>query len=276
MNAINLNTPLKSSLMFGFGNAKLSQAIGTFSLPAGYSCPFASACLSKAHRKTGHITDGPKTEFRCFAASQECTYTRVRQSRWNNFENLRKAKTVTGMAKLIQSSLPVGIGLIRVHVSGDFFSEDYFVSWLNVAMNNPNIVFYGYTKAIKYLVEYKKHIPSNFRFTASRGGTHDFLIDKHNLKSAVVVYSVKEAEEKRLEIDHDDYHAAFGENSFALLLHGVQPSGTKAGEALKSLKKQGLGTYNHAKRDNNLTRKPITIRILKVNGKIKKYESTKS
>ena len=56
----------------------------------------------------------------------------------------------------------------------------------------------------------------------------------------MVVFSEAEAKEKGLEIDHDDSHAAVPEwrhNSFALLVHGVQPKGSKAAEALKILKR---------------------------------------
>ena len=45
-----------------------------FSLPAGYSCPFADECLSKADRITGKITDGPDMKFRCFQASLEAVF----------------------------------------------------------------------------------------------------------------------------------------------------------------------------------------------------------
>lgn len=218
----------QNKLFFGQGNAKLNLSVSTFSLPAGYTCPGALNCLSKANRETGKITDGPKNEFRCFAASMECVFTNVRESRWGNFELLKKAFSLDKMANLIQDSLPYKIGLVRCHVSGDFYNETYFLAWLNVAIENPDLIIYGYTKCLNYLVKYKKYIPSNFRFTASKGGKHDILIKKHKLKFAEVVYSVKEAEEKGLEIDHDDNHAIAGKSSFALLLHGIQPAGSQA------------------------------------------------
>lgn len=248
----------KAPLVFGRGNAKLSDATGTFSLPAGWSCPFAQDCLAKASRAGGIIKDGPKTQFRCFAASAESTFPSVRDARWRNYDALKKAGTIEGMAEVIQKSLPFGLGLIRIHVSGDFYNENYFLAWLNVAYNNPLIVFYGYTKALPLLVKYRKHLPANFRFTASKGGTHDHLIAKYGLKSAEVVFSVKEAEEKGLEIDHDDSHAAFGDESFALLLHGTQPVGTKANAAWKLLRKNGEGSYNEKKKQER-TYKPVKI-----------------
>jgi hypothetical protein len=73
--------------------------------------------------------------------------------------------------------------------------------------------------------------------TASRGGKHDDLIEKLGWKEALVVYSEKEAEQKGLEIDHDDTHAAFGKENFALLIHGTQPKGSAASVALQKIKR---------------------------------------
>lgn len=251
----------KSKLSFNFGNAKLSKGIATFSLPAGHSCPFAKACFSKADRLTGKITDGKDNQFRCFAASDECLYTNVRNARWTNYLLLKKAGNVEKMAGLIQQSLPLNVVVVRVHVSGDFYSEKYFLAWLNVALNNPAITFYGYTKALPFLVKYKKYIPSNFRFTASKGGTCDNLIVKHKLKYAEVVFSPEEAEEKGMEIDHDDSKALANRNSFALLLHGNQPAGSRAAGAKLALKHRGITGYNEHSPRFKIPSKPITIYV---------------
>ena len=258
-------------LKFGFGNAKLSALIATFSLPAGYSCPFAHECLSKASVKNGIIKDGPHTRFRCFAASQESTYPNVRNMRWFNYDLLRKAKTMPAMGQLIHDSLPAKIGFVRVHVSGDFWSESYFLAWLNVAWNNPLITFYGYTKATPYLVSYKNKIPPNFRFTASKGGTRDNLIAKHDLKYAEVVFSVNEAKEKNLEIDHDDSHAIGSPDSFALLLHGTQPPGTPASKAWTTLIRNGIGGYGTATSSRNMNHytSPFRVRVNVFPSKVK-------
>ena len=78
----------------------------------------------------------------------------------------------------------------------------------------------------------------------SGGRRHDHLIEQHNLRESVVVFSEAEAAEKGLEIDHDDSHAAVPSwrcNDFALLVHGVQPAGSEAGKAVSALK--GKGSY---------------------------------
>jgi len=235
-----------NKLFFGLGNAKLKdRQIYTFSLPAGHSCPFAEECLSKADKVTGKIKDGPHMKFRCFAASQETIWTSVRNSRWHNYNLIRKL-TIEPTVKLIQDSLPPKAEIIRVHVSGDFFNAAYFKAWMEVAGDNPNILFYAYTKCTSYMVKYKDLVPGNFILTASYGGRNDHLIKEHRLKSARVVFSESEASELGLEIDHDDSHAYDGYKSFALLLHGIQPKDSPAATALRQMNKAGI-KYSYAK-----------------------------
>ena len=85
-------------------------------------------------------------------------------------------------------------------------------------------------------------IPSNLILTASEGGKFDSRIG--SMKRATVVYSEEQAAALGLEIDHDDSHAYDGQESFALLLHGMQQKGTPAAKALSALKLQGIGGYS--------------------------------
>jgi len=235
----------KTLLVFGKGNAKLDGNIQTFSLPSGFTCPGASACLSKANRDTGKITDGAGCEFRCFSASQECLFRNVRESRWNNLELLRTALTVEGMKALILQSLPSTPFqvVVRIHVAGDFFSQAYFDAWLEVAKEKKNFLLYAYTKSLPFWVARLADIPSNFILTASFGGKFDAMIEAHNLRFAKVVYTEEQAAALGLEIDHDDSHAYTAGASFALLLHGTQPAGTPANMALRKLRKEKKGGY---------------------------------
>lgn len=227
-------------LKFGKGNAKLDERIATFSLPAGYTCPGASACLARANRETGKVTDGPLSQFRCFAASAEAAFPSVRKNRWDNFD-LLKGKTRDEMRDLILASLPEN-KVIRIHVSGDFFNEAYFGAWLDVAKARPDVKFYAYTKSIPTWRANEGEIPANFILTASEGGRYDDQIGA--LKRARVVFSEEQAQALGLDIDHDDSHAYDGNESFALLLHGTQAKGTVAAKALSALKHQGIGGYS--------------------------------
>lgn len=232
-----------TKLKFAKGNAKLEKDTAIFSLPAGHTCAGALQCLSASHRTTGKLTDGPQTVFRCYAATGENLFKNIRVSRWRNYD-LLKGKSVGEMSELINRSLPrKGIKLVRVHSSGDFFNQDYFDAWLIVARKNPGLIFYAYTKMLPLWVRRQTCIPANFKLVASRGGKFDSLIEKHNLRSVTVVYTVAEARKRKLQIDHDDTLAWKGTRSFALLLHGTQPAGSLAGKALYKLRKAKLGGY---------------------------------
>ena len=230
-------------------NAKLRQLVEStfgkgykgysFSLPSGHSCPFAKDCLSKSDRITGKITDGKDTLFRCFSAMDEARSSNARAQRWHNFDILRKM-SFEEMVTEIDTSIPDDMGICRVHVGGDMFNEKYFLAWLEVARRHSEVIFYAYTKSIQYWVSNLDRIPENFSLNASRGSRVDGLIDEHDLKVAEVVYSLDEAIAKGLEIDHDESHAIKNNGSFALLIHGTQPSGSKASEAIKELKRQNV------------------------------------
>ena len=78
---------------------------------------------------------------------------------------------------------------------------------------------------------------------AGPGPIDDELIEAENLRSAKVIFSEDEA--SYMDIDHDDSHAArpsLKNQDFALLIHGTQPKGSTAAEALKALK--GKGSYS--------------------------------
>ena len=227
------------------------RKIYSLDLLSGYSCPYAEKCLSKAvvqpdgKRK---IKDGKKTEFRCFSASQEVQYTNVYNSRKHNFDILRKL-SCGEMVDVINQSLPTNAGIVRIHVAGDFFSQQYMEAWYTVALLNPKTLFYAYTKSLRFWLAINEFpILHNFVLTASYGGRDDHMIDEFNLRSTKVVFSEAEAEELGLAIDHDDSHAAkpsLRDNSFALLIHGTQPAGSEASTALKKLK--GKGSYSRKK-----------------------------
>lgn len=237
------------TLKFGEPNAKLKKLakklklkLKTFSLPAGWTCPGAKDCLSRADRATGKIKDGPDTEFRCFAASGEARSPSLRKAVWHNFDLINQTMNnawrydkdkVQTIADLIENSLPK-CDIVRVHVGGDYFNQSYLEAWIEVAKRKPDVVFYSYSKSLMFFSKFA--LPENLILTASRGGKYDDLIDLHGWKEAVVVYSEQEAATKGLEIDHDDEHAAFGIGDFALLIHGTQPKGSAASQALQKIK----------------------------------------
>ena len=190
---------MNSKLHFSNGNAKL-KGIWIFNLPAGWSCPFAKKCRSHSDRETGKIQDGDSAEFRCYAASAEAIYPKLRALLWRNWEELR-GKSAREMAQIIDESLPSRMRgqIYRIHSHGDFFNQDYFDAWMEVAMRYPKIRFYAYTKAVPFWVKRLHSIPRNFVLNASKGGSHDHLIEKHKLKFAEVVFDPSDAKKKKNE-----------------------------------------------------------------------------
>ena len=119
------------TLSFGTPNAKLAKLakrlklkLKTFSLPSGWTCPFAQECLSKFPRDGGRgdLKDGPLTKFRCFQASAEAVYPSLREMVWKNFDIIKSSKgDDLELADLIEKMLPNKFDILRVHVGGDFF-----------------------------------------------------------------------------------------------------------------------------------------------------------
>lgn len=240
-------------LNFGKANAKLIELekivggkVFTFSLLAGHTCPQANECHSKV--VDGRIVDGPHMKFRCFSASTEVLFTSVYNSRKHNMNAIMECRnSVSDMTSLICNSLPKKAKVIRIHVSGDFFNRNYMEAWCNVASLNRHITFYAYTKSIGMWIMLKQKgvIPDNLILTASYGGKQDNLISEYGLRYAKVVFSEEEADMMGLEVDHNDSHAclpSMKNQSFALMIHGIQKAGTKASKA--KFKALGRGGYS--------------------------------
>lgn len=208
-------------------------------------------CLAKFDRNKRKLMDGKFQQHRCFAASVEAARSSVRVSVDRNWEYLKRARTTEAMTELISRSLPQAyFHTVRVHVHGDYYNLDYMLAWLEVARKNPDRLFYSYTKSLNFLVKAMSAgmVPSNFVFTASRGGKFDALIEEHGLREAVVVMHPEEAEAMGLKIDKDESLATNPEvQKFALLIHGQQPSKSRASQAILRLKREDI-KYSYGRR----------------------------
>jgi hypothetical protein len=224
---------IMNKLKFSKCNTKLNEMavelglpksqVVAFNLPAGHTCPFADKCKSRAHRITGHITDGQRVEYRCYAASVESRYPAARQAVWHNFELLKGLDT-DQISDLIIKSLPSRVKIVRIHSSGDFYSKAYFNAWVKVAESLPHIQFFAYTKALHYVSASK---PDNLSLIYSYGGKLDA-----KLTTEPVSYVVKNFDEaKKLGLPvvcqtsmAEDYTNIIQGKSFALMIHGTQPA----------------------------------------------------
>ena len=226
-------------LNFAKGNAKLGKQTLIFNLPAGKTCPGALFCKSFAvidDNGKRHIQDGEHTIFRCFAASAEAQYDAPYYSRKDNLQQIVDALQNGTAANLIHNSIQEhrtrNTKLVRIHESGDFFSGAYLDAWIEVAIRNPDLKFYCYSKSLQLFLNFK--LPANFYMTASYGGKWDHLIDEGFFtRYAKVFMTEDEANAAGLEVDHDDSHC-FGDRPFALLVHGTQPKGSVWGKAIRA------------------------------------------
>lgn len=201
------------------------QPTHVLNLPAGWTCPWASACLTKADRDTGKIIARPDRDennatvtelagvdtYVCYAARSE-RFPSVRDMRWRNFDIMKAL-----VWNWDEIPLPAGATHVRIHGSGDFYSQDYFDLWLDTCRANPDVTFWAFTKSLRYWVARLSEIPPNLALTASTGGKDDHLIAEHGLRTATVYYDIADVPEDMM-IDLDDWEAQMPDHpSFALL-----------------------------------------------------------
>ena len=172
----------------------------------------------------------------------------------------RGAGPARGCGSSSSTALSPFARVLRVHDAGDFFSEMYLCAWLDVARERPETTFYWYTKCLSFWAAHLADIGTgrepgsvpNVVPTASWGGREDDLIRSYGLRSARVVFSEGEACDLGLGLDHDDSHAMGHGGDFGLLLHGSQPAGSDAAEALRDLRARGVHGYGPGRR-------PLTV-----------------
>ena len=230
-------------LKFSKGNKKLSKDTLIYSHPAGITCPGANSCKAFVTLKNDKkvLNRGSETLFTCFAASEELRYPNVFNARRYNYQIIKSYvlnNDLIGLTELINWNIQINkknITKVRIHESGDFDNLLYLQAWLNVAKLNKDLKFYCYSKSLNFFLEVL--LPNNFYMVASYGSRHDYLIDKGYFpKYSKVVFSEDEAKRLGLKIDVAD-SLCFGDEPFALLLHGLQEKNTPSAEALKLIKR---------------------------------------
>jgi hypothetical protein len=112
------------------GNTKLGLLVHQWSIPSGlrHICVGASAiCLAL-----------------CYAMRQHYCRDSVKDALQANYRaSLRKDFVVLAYGWIRSLFARV----VRVHASGEFYSEEYVRKWIIIAKQNPRIVFYAYTRS---------------------------------------------------------------------------------------------------------------------------------
>lgn len=193
--------------MLSSGNSELrADGIYTWSIPAlatklsdgknFLTCPNAGACAQLCYARNGTYL------FRNVKAAHTKNLERYLNDsdRWflDMLSELSKKKyrptkspraiNVDPLDDYSKEWLRVGGKAVRIHDSGDFFSEEYYVAWRRIASAFPDVMFYAYTKEVEMV---KRHDPiDNFKIIFSMGGKQDHLIDKDNDRHAEVFPSM--------------------------------------------------------------------------------------
>tara|TARA_R110001606_G_scaffold374683_1_gene532607 strand:+ start:1057 stop:1659 length:603 start_codon:yes stop_codon:yes gene_type:complete len=157
MNLLTQNSKMKKTSL------KNNAKIFNFSIPAyktksgKVTCPFAAACVKYCYAQKGNYTR--------FPIVQELMEKKYEISKQNNFNSLMNEEIKKKKATHI-----------RIHDSGDFYSIKYLAKWIQIAEYNKEVIFYAYTKSIKFFVD-GLLLPPNMKIIFSEGSKHDELIN---------------------------------------------------------------------------------------------------
>lgn len=120
-------------------NRKLAKNVGVFNLPAIFTCPNStSVCRSV-----------------CYATKKYLT-SKVLKFRFSNLISSFEEDFVDKISGQIKACM---LRKVRVHESGDFYSQEYLNKWVKIAKNNPNTKFLAYTRSFQ--LDFRR-IPDNF------------------------------------------------------------------------------------------------------------------
>ena len=131
-----------------------------FSLPAVYTCPYATAqCLKYCYAKSAYMYPSVCTNHAGnYVASLQPTFVEdtckaIETAIYTKKGGIRKAfiNPKTGEPKKIY---------VRIHESGDFYSKAYLLKWVEIAKRFPELQFFAYTKSVPYF--YDLELPKNF------------------------------------------------------------------------------------------------------------------
>jgi hypothetical protein len=207
----NAPTSISSPISWSFNNRKLAKlsTIG-FGIPAGASaggfntCPSKGICSSFCYAKQGFYTTAH------VSAARERNLAMVRGGKveLKRFERI----AVNDLRWLLPDT-------VRVHDSGDFFSQDYLNAWYRIARALPTITFYAYTKQFEKLDVWTFR-PANFRLVQSVGGKDDAKINYKKPHARVFVTHRERIEAGYEDGTETDQPAIDGVIKIGLVYHG--------------------------------------------------------
>ena len=164
MNLLTQNAKMKKTSLEN--NTKIFNfSIPAYKTKAGkITCPFAKDCIKYCYAQKGNYTRFPMI--------QQLMEKKYELSKTENFINLMNEEIEKKKAKYI-----------RIHDSGDFYSIKYLNKWIQIAKDNKSVIFYAYTKSIKFFINGLK-LPKNLKIIFSEGSKTDNLINVNKHRHA--------------------------------------------------------------------------------------------
>ena len=155
------------------------------------------------------------------------------RTRQHNFDFLREDRANT--FRLFKTyavedirRFPASYKSVRIHDSGDFFSEGYFKAWMEIMRELPEVKFFAYTKMVSFVLKYRDQLPANFRFVQSVGGKQDHLIDP-TLPHSVIFADTAERDAYGYEDGNtSDVVARDTGIKIGLVYHGIRTLGERS------------------------------------------------
>ena len=173
-----------------------------FNLPPVKTCPQAKQCIRG-----------------CYACQGRYTFKTIRAKLQANLDAANSPVFQASIQTELNKLKPTHV---RLHTSGDIFSQEYLNTWISIANSNSSIIFYAYTKSIE-LVKNTSNIPSNMVFIFSLGGLQDALINPNTDRHARVFPSVEALQASGYtDASKDDLLAIGSNHRIGLVYHGVK------------------------------------------------------
>lgn len=190
-------------------NANAGTVFYSFPLPPGETCPQRGRCFD----------DGW-----CYAMNGNYNRWSMKKKMQHNLE-LTKSKDfveiITGELKRLQLATPALKIYIRWNDAGDIYSKDYFEKLVDIAMHNPDVNFYSYTKSVKLVKDEIADgliIPENYHIIFSWGGKQDYLIEETD-RQARIFSTADDAGDEWKSAAHND-KVAYDNDKVCLPYHG--------------------------------------------------------
>lgn len=167
---------VRREFCFSRGNLKLDKRILIWNLPAIKTCPGAStACKSY-----------------CYALKAERVYPSARHSREKNLLFSKREDFVQQIVSYLEKRPET---IVRLHESGDFYSQHYLEAWKAIARSLPSKTFYAYTKSY-YMPHFWDNMPDNMRIIQSVESRFPHMVDWNRSTARVI-----ERKEERLPFE---------------------------------------------------------------------------